>query len=402
MATAELGETTNPRLLVPGNPEILQRSADTLTRIGNALVQAGEGLRKLDTGGWHGPAADAFHEYFDGEPARWLASGDAMHQAARALTDYIAVFGWAQREAEQAAFVWEHGKKLSEDAYAKYRGDVARAEAQARQTGSAPPSLPWNDPGQALRDAANDQRNRARQQLKEAGDRAQALVAAARDQAPAAPNLFEQVASFAGEFGKGVGAAATEAASFIGTISPTRLITDPAQYGRDMAALGDGVKAAATNPVAFAKAAVDWDTWSRNPGRALGKLGFDGLLTAGSIGAGAAVRSVRAGKAAERTAEAVDHGPPASSATSGRDLAIGLAKESQMSEKGVAMAGAGTNTPLRDAPRLAAEHGGQPEEWIKKSSTSYTDKEGRTFETHWYEHGPTGNRVEFKHKFPNE
>lgn len=399
---AELGETTNPRLLVPGNPDLLRRSAETLTRMGNALVQAGEGLRKLDTGGWHGPAADAFHEYFDGEPARWLASGDAFHQAAQALTDYTAVFEWAQREAEQAAFVWEQGKKLSEDAFAKYQADVAQAEAQARQSGSVPPELPWNDPGQALRDAANEQLNRARQQLKEAGDRAQGLVAAARDQAPSAPNLFEQLATFGGEFGKGVGAAATEAASFIGTISPIRLITDPVQYGKDMSDLAGGLKAAVTNPASFAKAAVDWDTWSRNPGRALGKLAFDGVLTAGSVGAGAAVRGLRAGRSVERVAEATDDAPPASSAIAGRDLAIALAKESQMAEKGVAIAGSGTNTPLRDAPRLAAEYGGQPEEWIKKSSTSYTDKEGRTFETHWYEHGPTGNRVEFKHKFPNE
>lgn len=236
----------------------------------------------------------------------------------------------------------------------------------------------------------------------EAGDRAQALVAKARDQAPEAPNLFEQVASFAGEFGKGVGAAATETASFIGTVSPTRLITDPVQYSQDMSNLAGGLKTAATNPVAFVKTAVDWDTWARNPGRALGELTFDGLLTAGSAGAGAAARGLRTGKAAERVAEAADDGPPASSATAGRDLAIKLAKESQMSEKGAVIAGSGTNTPLRDAPRLASEYGGQPEEWIKKSSTSYTDKEGRTFETHWYEHGPTGNRVEFKHKFPNE
>lgn len=134
---AELGETTNPRLLVPGNPDLLRRSADTLTRMGNALIQAGEGLRKLDTGGWHGPAADAFHEYFDGEPTRWLTSGDAFHQAAAALTDYIPVFEWAQREAEQAAAVWEHGKKLSDDAFAQYQADVARAEEQAHRDGSA-------------------------------------------------------------------------------------------------------------------------------------------------------------------------------------------------------------------------------------------------------------------------
>ena len=35
------------------------------------------------------------------------------------------------------------------------------------------------------------------------------------------------------------------------------------------------------------------------------------------------------------------------------------------------------------------------------SSSSYTGSDGLQFETHWYENVQTGERVEFKTKFPN-
>lgn len=113
-----------------------------------------------------------------------------------------------------------------------------------------------------------------------------------------------------------------------------------------MSNLARGIGAAATHPVSFAKAAVNWDTWARNPGRALGKTVPDALMAAGSAGAGVAAKGLRSGKALERTADAADDAPPASSALAGRDLAISLAKESQMAEKGAAIAGSGTKPPF--------------------------------------------------------
>ena len=94
-------------------------------------------------------------------------------------------------------------------------------------------------------------------------------------------------------------------------------------------------------------------------------------------------------------------GNDASSAVSGRNLGRQLASEQQVGEAGLPIAGRGTNTVLRDSPRLAAKYGGQPGEWAKMSSSSYTGADGRVFETHWYENGVTGQRVEFKTKFPD-
>ncbi len=71
-----------------------------------------------------------------------------------------------------------------------------------------------------------------------------------------------------------------------------------------------------------------------------------------------------------------------------------------MVERGQSIAGAGSSRTLRIASRLAEDYGGRPNDWAKKTSTSYTGRDGYTFEVHWYENVATGLRVEYKTKFP--
>ena len=77
-----------------------------------------------------------------------------------------------------------------------------------------------------------------------------------------------------------------------------------------------------------------------------------------------------------------------------------LASQSQLSEAGTIMAGSGGRVPFRDASRVAEQYGGSPGDWVKKTSSSYTARDGAKFETHWVENIQTGQRVEFKTKFP--
>jgi hypothetical protein len=44
---------------------------------------------------------------------------------------------------------------------------------------------------------------------------------------------------------------------------------------------------------------------------------------------------------------------------------------------------------LRDAPRLAAEHGGEAKGWSKVSGGSHVAKDGTKIETHAYQNGNT-------------
>lgn len=131
--------------------------------------------------------------------------------------------------------------------------------------------------------------------------------------------------------------------------------------------------------------------------------------------------ALKAARAAERGAEAVraldraaevrrvaeGAGDAAKGAATGAESAVNglklnksLASQAQMGEVGTTMAGAGARVPFRDAARVAKEHGGNAADWVKKSSSSHTARDGATFETHWVENVRTVQRVEFKTKFP--
>jgi YD repeat-containing protein len=99
--------------------------------------------------------------------------------------------------------------------------------------------------------------------------------------------------------------------------------------------------------------------------------------------------------------QAVGHmvGPSAPSAE-----AIGLAKQlisqSQLNEAkmgiGKSIAGAGSNTTLRDAASVAQRNGGKAQDWAKMTTGSYRAKDGSIVEVHWYQNKVTGQNVEFK------
>ena len=79
-----------------------------------------------------------------------------------------------------------------------------------------------------------------------------------------------------------------------------------------------------------------------------------------------------------------------------------LASQEQVGElnSGVAerIAGAGTNKPLRDAPRLANEYGGEAGDWAKIGSSNRKHLDGFSQETHAYQNVKTGQIVEHKSK----
>ena len=80
-----------------------------------------------------------------------------------------------------------------------------------------------------------------------------------------------------------------------------------------------------------------------------------------------------------------------------------LASEQQVGEilsgEANAFAGPGTETVLRDAQRLAAQHGGNSGDWVKIRSSNYKAADGVSFEIHAYQNKLTGKIVELKTKF---
>jgi uncharacterized protein YukE len=184
--------TPGPRDLIPGDPVAVQATAAGLRRYGDALHQAGQGLARIDTGdGWSGDAGDAFRARFSGQPQAWLRAGDCFHAAADALDTYAAVLASGQQRAGAAQAQWQDALSTSQRAWQAHQQDEQR-------TGQA---LPFNDPGQAARQAAQATLDAARSDVGAAGDAAAEAVGRARDQAPERPGFWDAVGDFLGDVG---------------------------------------------------------------------------------------------------------------------------------------------------------------------------------------------------------
>ena len=84
------------------------------------------------------------------------------------------------------------------------------------------------------------------------------------------------------------------------------------------------------------------------------------------------------------------------SSVEGVKLQKSLASEAQNSGNGTVFAGPNARKPYDGAQKKATQYGGQSDDWVKKSSPSFTAKDGTKFETHWIENTKTGIRREHK------
>ncbi|SFB64953.1 hypothetical protein SAMN05216266_1515 [Amycolatopsis marina] len=310
---AELGRTTDPRALVPGRPEAIEENVVVLRDRHRTMDDVAEGLAAIDSGGWTGPAGEAFREKFTYEPVRWRTAADAFTAAADALATHADTLRWAQAQAGEAIHRWQQGEVATREARASHDVAVAQANAQNQaNTAAGNPTCvtvaPFTDPGEAHRTAARDILNRARNQLTESGERAAAAIRVQGDVAPDEPGWLAEVAGFAGEIGIGAWEGVTGLADMVVTYSPNRLLVDPQGWAEDMGTLAQGFVGAVQNPAEFGKALIDYDTWKQSPGRAIGHLIPDAIAAAATAGTGAA--AIRAGrgavKGAERAADVVD------------------------------------------------------------------------------------------------
>ena len=163
---AELGETRDPRALVPGDPDAIAANAASLRDRAKDAGDAGDGLRKIDSGSWTGTAAERFHEKFSYEPGRWFTAADAMQAGAGSLDDYVATLRWAQQQAAEAIRLWDE------------------AQAATEQAKAAQPPPGSVDPGAAGRESAQSLLRDARGQVRSA---ASTVAGTLRNKASLAP-----------------------------------------------------------------------------------------------------------------------------------------------------------------------------------------------------------------------
>lgn len=75
----------DPKEEVPGELPAIDETLATMTKLGTAFENAGQGFQKINTTGWEGQTADAFQEYFQQEPPKWFRAADAFTEAADAM-----------------------------------------------------------------------------------------------------------------------------------------------------------------------------------------------------------------------------------------------------------------------------------------------------------------------------
>jgi hypothetical protein len=180
----ELGADDDPNELVPGDPDLIWEMSGSFDTVGMAFEDIGLGFRTIDVGNWQGPAADAFHARFEGQPQRFLVAADAFVTAAAALDGYASALSWAQRQAVEAVAMVRAGDSTT-DAPDQPRPLLTLTQ-QAQETGVVTGAgRPDRRPTRAeLHAAAEDTLHRAREQLHVIGREAAGKVRAASEFAP--------------------------------------------------------------------------------------------------------------------------------------------------------------------------------------------------------------------------
>jgi len=199
---AELGETSDPIVLVPGNVSAVVSRMYDLGDYATSLGEAGSGLTCIDTREhWQGDAAEAFRERYQGEPKRWVVAGDCFADTASALDSYSWTLKWAQGKASEAIEEWARGVARTESdkkAFAKAEEDARR---EAARSGVPVVIGAFVDGGESIRQAARELLADARRQLGDVARDAAAKIRAACEPAPAAPTWLDAVGDGLGWLG---------------------------------------------------------------------------------------------------------------------------------------------------------------------------------------------------------
>ncbi|HEY7593278.1 MAG TPA: hypothetical protein VH969_09000 [Actinophytocola sp.] len=174
---AELGQTNDPKELVPGDPAAVTDAADKLRTKANTMETVAGDLSGIRIPGWEGPASSAFWDKFTPEPANWRLGRDAMNSAASTLDSHASSLTWAQGQAAEAIALWNEGEQATRQAISDFEstgGSFMPGMTPGATPGSPGGPVPvggsFSDPGAAKRQQAREILDRARDQLEKAGN----------------------------------------------------------------------------------------------------------------------------------------------------------------------------------------------------------------------------------------
>lgn len=173
LSVKQLGETEDPKELVPGEPSSVRSAGTAFTDEGEHMVRVGSTLGGVSAPAWEGGAADTFANAFPTSIKPWSEIGEFAKSAGKALDDHAGVLVSAQSKAQQAIDLYREGKQAQERALAEHNAAVDSYNASLGSTGTlgggggpASPPGPFVDPGIKRMQEAEEMVEQAREQVK--------------------------------------------------------------------------------------------------------------------------------------------------------------------------------------------------------------------------------------------
>ena len=263
------------------------------------------GLSSLNADGWEGRAADHFRSKFKVQVQGWVDAQEAFSSASEAYSSYASTLASAQSQCDGIRVRWEQGR----DAVQQAQNNQADARSEAAAYGVLPVfGASCNEgPGRSAMAAAEADFQTLVDQVNEAGD---LLITALNAGIAKLPERtwWDAVTRTAGSILGGAYEAVVEIVKLLWKLSGGEGMWD---FGRvlmgDMTleeydikhreipteTLAAMAKALWNDPVGFMKAVgkslIDWDTWTDDPGRAIGHLLPDVILALATMGGSAGV-----------------------------------------------------------------------------------------------------------------
>ncbi|MFE0424408.1 putative T7SS-secreted protein [Streptomyces sp. NPDC058953] len=297
-----LGHTDDPKQLVHGKVGEIRESTGHLKDFSSAFDRVGQGMRKVDSSGWRGEAADAFHQKADVHPAKWARAADACERAAKALDSYAETVKSSQDKAQEAIDTYRRGSRASE-ASAKAHNEKVNAYNAKIFSGQDPGPRPdeWVDPGVADRKKAETILEDARLIRNEAASRTASAINATLAHAPAEPpplsrlgnnflDVNQALTIEAGQLAGGIVKGTAGLLNFARGLNPMDPynLKNPAAYYQNVNLTLAGLVSTVSHPDRVVQAAVDG--FRDNPTEFVGRL-LPELL--GTKGAGLAKGGAR-------------------------------------------------------------------------------------------------------------
>ena len=271
----------------------------------NEFGEIHSGLSSLSADGWEGRAADHFRSKFKVQIQGWVDAQEAFSSASEAYSSYASTLASAQSQCDGIRVRWEQGRNAVQQA----QNNQADARSQAAADGGSPVFDASCDegPGRSAMAAAVADFQTLVDQVNEAGD---LLITALNAGIAKLPERtwWDSVKRTVGSILGGAFEAVVEVLKLVWKLGGGEGMWD---FGRvlmgDMTldeyniknkeipaeTLAAMAKALWNDPVGFmtavGKSLIDWDTWTDDPGRAIGHLLPDVVLALATMGGSAGV-----------------------------------------------------------------------------------------------------------------